>query len=109
MRCGIADEASIDFRCLKSERRCPNLVFRSDSHYRMSECRANSPELSTVRSFILPFRIYRDCAAGAVHARTKWRLPTALLPKGLIRPVSAIGKRYVMTAGMKFQYQTIAV
>ena len=36
-------------------------------------------------------------------------LPTALLPKGLIRPVSAIGKRYVMTAGMWFQYQTIAV
>jgi hypothetical protein len=45
----------------------------------------------------------------ASHARTKWRLPTALLPKGLIRPVSAIGKRYVMTAGMRFQYQTIAV
>lgn len=41
----------------------------------------------------------------ASHARTKWRLPTALL----IRPVSAIGKRYVMTAGMRFQYQTIAV
>jgi hypothetical protein len=36
-------------------------------------------------------------------------LPTALLPKGLIRPVSAIGKRYVMTAGMRFQCQTIAV
>ncbi len=35
--------------------------------------------------------------------------PTALLPKGLIRPVSAIGKRYVMTAGMRFLYQTIAV
>ena len=45
----------------------------------------------------------------ASHARTKWRFPTALLPKGLIRPVSAIGKRYVMTAGMRFQYQTIAV
>jgi hypothetical protein len=41
----------------------------------------------------------------ASHARTKWRLPTALL----ISPVSAIGKRYVMTAGMRFQYQTIAV
>jgi hypothetical protein len=26
----------------------------------------------------------------ASHARTKWRLPTALLPKGLIRPVSAV-------------------
>ena len=45
----------------------------------------------------------------ASHARTKSRLPTALLPKGLIRPVSAIGKRYVMAAGMRFQYQTIAV
>jgi hypothetical protein len=32
-----------------------------------------------------------------------------LLPKGLIRPVSAIGRRYVMAAGMRFQYQTIAV
>jgi hypothetical protein len=41
----------------------------------------------------------------ASRARTNWRLPTALL----IRPVSAIGKRYVMTAGMRFQYQTIAV
>jgi hypothetical protein len=31
------------------------------------------------------------------------------IAEGLIRPVSAIGKRYVMTAGMRFQYQTIAV
>ena len=46
---------------------------------------------------------------GSPAARTKWRLPTALLLKGLIRPVSAIGKRYVMTAGMRVQYQTIAV
>jgi hypothetical protein len=35
--------------------------------------------------------------------------PNGSIAEGLIRPVSAIGKRYVMTAGMRFQYQTIAV
>src|SRR5262249_2713541 len=46
---------------------------------------------------------------GSPAARTKWRLPTALLLKGLIRPVSAIGKRYVMTEGVRVQYKPTAV
>src|SRR5262249_60547327 len=45
---------------------------------------------------------------GSPAARTKWRLPTALLLKGLIRPVNALGKPYVITHGMRGQYQTIA-
>jgi hypothetical protein len=58
----------------------------------------------------MPVPVRRLITSQSTSARQPCACQVAvLLPKGLIRPVSAIGKRYVMTAGMRFQYQIIAV